>query len=1600
MQVDPSAISRSTTTENFNSGIRHDILTGKMKAIDSSFPIFDQLTQLRPIPKPVSYLFVIIFYAQCMFATLYPQSSIYDNLSEKDAHSLDIISMIFSFFPRRPSESYIKGALYVLSTITFLSSVIFICAIFHFRSTHRFSKVFLYPIRYILELLSLVLLIPSSWLCGNSFYLLFFEHRSVCWASLIVGILFVIIFGVFSLSWIIINGSTAYLNLSPIATHMPFHLLFFSLFSIIAIESEHIFYIFSKWMSVVPMCLHFLFCFYIIWLMMYLPFWSLIANSIFFGTICSQLCGDFNSIIILFAFPKGAPFYVFFSLSLFVFIGSTIAYFFVMKLHIKSIHMKMSAPSSTIIEEEKIILFQKYGLNNSTMKALKYFYIAFSTASDFFLDSSLLHFLVSSFTETNVYMACIQILSFFPGETRHLNALFLSISSHRDLNIKDRFLIYQVYKIKTLRASSASIDSNDRLADLKTRTSNLELDVKSFWKLKKNNMFFLEHLSDEIKKLNGYWIESISDFPSSSKYSEEYCKFLIECSTDFDKALIQKRRAELIDLGANFTTDYAFKFFISSFPFYLLEDKIDIHGNIKIQNKKNSGSSSRSSGNIGNGSDPSSTGNTSSIELDQDAETALSKQLIRYSKMRMALHHAIIGRKTKSLALFPISAIITALTGLLVFVFVLYFIREKFKERSISMQRVAELGNMRFNMGVSIFLTTLTYVYAHGLYSNNVMTMTAIDDQPYNVKSYITIGSDYWRLMLQYSENARNHFSKLLNDMSDLSIDIDVFGIIPQIVTNSLEVTFCHHVSGSIATQNAVFSIMTPYLSNLRDLISLQSYLISSLISQIVGIKSIFELEDYCDLYLNWRTVVNATVLLSESLSKNQVENGNDLSRQCKIWEIIVFIIVTLFTITPISILLFMYNKEIIYYVDALLSFSPQVKQECMAPIRRDMETDDIPDIPEPKDNGRTKLYLWVLSGLIISFLAFFMVYNGDVANKNITLFNRWEYYAVQRLGLTIEMMTNMGVAILLNQSFKETFLNCDALVSELEKQRLQLLDVNEKFLRGTEDMKACYNYDDVLDEYNFADSCEFSEGSDSLHDTYKCASTNSMISIFNNLIIDGSTSPSSFNGTWSDSLIQHAFHLSTTHMWPRLSNCMDRLVELGKIYYNNLIFENIFIMFFGIVATSCYVVFCILQFSKNRRILNTIFIFVKHVPPLQLVNNKRLLNLLLNRKESKLSGMTIEQSVIRNSEDGILFTDLSGTIELCNPANTEILGFTPEQLLGQPVFSFFKEGNQDGSSGAIQKQMDLIASGQSNAFYEGHAECITDRETTVPCHVTILGIQNQRTSALESFVVVLRDESKLLAHQKEAEEAKACSERLLFQILPRDIVVKLNAGEKDITFTVPTATILFIDIVRFSDYASTLTPEQTMGNLSQIFGRYDTLIVKFPLLYKIKLIGDVYMAAGGLFNQDIGPAVHAEQAIRFCLEVIAEIEDINVKLNCNLAVRIGVNTGGPIIAGVLGTDKPVFDIIGDPINVAARLQSTDVPGRIQIPQSTYELVQNLGFEIEQRGDVFLKGKGKTMTYFVRTAPAMLVQISQPDLSALRIPAATSSHDLPAFTEI
>jgi class 3 adenylate cyclase len=186
-----------------------------------------------------------------------------------------------------------------------------------------------------------------------------------------------------------------------------------------------------------------------------------------------------------------------------------------------------------------------------------------------------------------------------------------------------------------------------------------------------------------------------------------------------------------------------------------------------------------------------------------------------------------------------------------------------------------------------------------------------------------------------------------------------------------------------------------------------------------------------------------------------------------------------------------------------------------------------------------------------------------------------------------------------------------------------------------------------------------------------------------------------------------------------------------------------------------------------------------------------------------------------------------------------------------------------------------------------------------------------------DSFVLILRNETIFQSQMKQAKDVKEQNEGLLYSILLKDLVSRMIQGEKEIRFSIQSATAIFIDISKFSEFSKGFTFSQVMETLSTIFSNFDSICGNYDLITKIKLIGDIYMVAGDIFNQGIDPSLHAQQVVQFGLDYLSAIEDLNQNLNGSLRIRIGINTGGPLIAEIIGTERQIFDIFGPVINVA-----------------------------------------------------------------------------------
>ncbi|MBD2183062.1 adenylate/guanylate cyclase domain-containing protein [Aerosakkonema funiforme] len=216
---------------------------------------------------------------------------------------------------------------------------------------------------------------------------------------------------------------------------------------------------------------------------------------------------------------------------------------------------------------------------------------------------------------------------------------------------------------------------------------------------------------------------------------------------------------------------------------------------------------------------------------------------------------------------------------------------------------------------------------------------------------------------------------------------------------------------------------------------------------------------------------------------------------------------------------------------------------------------------------------------------------------------------------------------------------------------------------------------------------------------------------------------------------------------------------------------------------------------------------------------------------------------------------------------------------------------------------------------------------------------------------------------RKRAEEAlrleQQKSEELLLNILPEAIAEKLKREQRPIAEHFNEVTILFADIVGFTPLSARMPPIQLVNLLNEIFSTFDELAEKHGL-EKIKTIGDAYMVVGGL---PIERNDHAEAIAEMALDMQAAINRFQIEKGEQFQIRIGINTG-QVIAGVIGMKKFIYDLWGDAVNVASRMESSGIPGSIQVTEATYILLKDK-YVFKKRGSISVKGKGQMVTYLL-----------------------------------
>jgi len=330
-------------------------------------------------------------------------------------------------------------------------------------------------------------------------------------------------------------------------------------------------------------------------------------------------------------------------------------------------------------------------------------------------------------------------------------------------------------------------------------------------------------------------------------------------------------------------------------------------------------------------------------------------------------------------------------------------------------------------------------------------------------------------------------------------------------------------------------------------------------------------------------------------------------------------------------------------------------------------------------------------------------------------------------------------------------------------------------------------------------------------------------------------------------------------------------------------------------------------------------------------------------------------RSIFERATEGIFQATPEGRYITANPALAKILGYTcPEDLMEQVRNigqQLYVEPTRQEELAALIQRYDTLSDFQSQVYrQDGSIIWIVENIDTV----------KDEAGKLLYYEGTVSD----ITEQKQAEvaltRARKRAELLLLNILPQPVAEVLKRGQRTIAESFKGVTIMFADLVNFTNFSTQTSPTQLVELLNQIFSKFDRLVEEHGV-EKIKTIGDAYMVAAGLPRRRLD---HAQAIAQMALEMQRAIVEFNQETGENFELRIGINSG-PVVAGVIGIKKFSYDLWGDTVNTASRMESHGLPGRIQVTQATYELLKDK-YEFEERGAIQIKGKGEMTTYWLR----------------------------------
>ncbi len=360
---------------------------------------------------------------------------------------------------------------------------------------------------------------------------------------------------------------------------------------------------------------------------------------------------------------------------------------------------------------------------------------------------------------------------------------------------------------------------------------------------------------------------------------------------------------------------------------------------------------------------------------------------------------------------------------------------------------------------------------------------------------------------------------------------------------------------------------------------------------------------------------------------------------------------------------------------------------------------------------------------------------------------------------------------------------------------------------------------------------------------------------------------------------------------------------------------------------------------------------------------NVQLQQEIQEKQQAEESRRVTEQkyrSIFENATEGIFQVTPEGTYITANPALARIYGYSsPEELMTQitnTTQQLYVEPMRRADLAALMQRSDILSDVESQVYRkDGSVIWISENIRAV----------RDTSGALLYYEGTVADITERRQAEVALRLARKKAELLLLNILPQAVAERLKRGQRTIAESFEEVTVLFADLVEFTKFSTQTSPTELVEILNVIFSKFDRLADQHGV-EKIKTIGDAYMVVAGLPTPRRD---HAQAIAQMGLDMQKAIAQLNSEIGGAFKIRIGINSG-PVVAGVIGIKKFSYDLWGDTVNTASRMESHGIAGYIQVTAATYERLKD-EYRFEKRGSIQVKGKGEMTTYLL-TGPKVL----------------------------